>query len=196
MGEMIKMVVVLTILSLVSGGGLSFLEQKLKPLQEKQIMEVVKGPAVRDLFENAKNDPVADRFKIQHGKNEETVFVGVTDNNDKVLVLESQANGYGGPVGLIVGINADKNEVAGVRVTTHAETAGLGSRAKDDPSFVAQFANKPIDTPFAFVPNGGDINALGGATITSQAVVKAANQAVDKYKDLKPQLLEKAQSIN
>ena len=65
MGEMIKMVVVLTFLSIVSGGGLSYLERELKPIQENNIMELVKGPAVRDLLKGASNDPIADRFKIQ-----------------------------------------------------------------------------------------------------------------------------------
>jgi electron transport complex protein RnfG len=47
MGEMIKMVVVLTILSIVSGGGLAQLKEFTEPKIENNVMNLVKGPAIR-----------------------------------------------------------------------------------------------------------------------------------------------------
>jgi electron transport complex protein RnfG len=49
MGEMIKMVVVLTILSVISGGGLG-LEEWAKPKIENNVMNLVKGPAIRECW--------------------------------------------------------------------------------------------------------------------------------------------------
>ncbi|MCP4748184.1 MAG: FMN-binding protein [Desulfobacteraceae bacterium] len=196
MGEMIKMVVVLSILSVISGGGLGYLEKKLKPIQEKQIMEKVKGPAVKDLLKDASNDPVADRFKIQDGDEELTIFVGAIDGKPKILVLESNASGYGGKLELLVGIDTEEEKLSGIRVTTHTETAGLGSNAKDDPSFAAQFEGKSLEKSVAVVPDNGEISAIGGATITSRAVCKAANQAIKKYKELKPKLLEELKKVS
>jgi Na+-translocating ferredoxin:NAD+ oxidoreductase subunit G len=193
MGEMIKMVVVLTFLSIVSGGGLSYLERELKPIQENNIMEMVKGPAVRDLLKGSSNDPIADRFKIERDDKEQTIFMGVFEGKPKILAMESEGKGYGGPVGLIVAIDIDTEQIIGARVTTHTETAGLGSRAKDDPSFTAQFKGKSVNNNLKVTADGGDINALSGATITSRAVVIAADQVISTYREIKPQLMEKLQ---
>lgn len=195
MGEMIKMVVVLTILSVISGGSLSYLENELKPLQDKQIMEKVKGPAVRDLLAEATNDPVADHFKYTDDTKEKTAFVGKLEDGSEVLVLESGGNGYGGPINIIVGINVEKDVLNGIRVTTHTETAGLGANAKDDPSFAAQFKGKPLETPIQVTNDGGNISAIGGATITSRAVCAAATKAIETYKAQKQQLLEEMKSV-
>ena len=65
-------------------------------------------------------------------------------------------------VSIIIGIDVENNTLNGIRVTTHTETAGLGANAKDDPSFAAQFKDKPIDKPIQVTNDGGDINAIAG----------------------------------
>ena len=104
--------------------------------------------------------------------------------------MESFASGYGGPVGVMVGINMDDDSVLGVGVTTHSETPGLGSRAKDDPEFVAQFKGGAAKDPFKVTKDGGQINALSGATITSQAVCQATSAVGSAYQKLKPKIQE------
>jgi electron transport complex protein RnfG len=195
MGEMIKMVVVLTVLSILSGGGLSWLKDFTEPKIENQVMNLVKGPAIRHILDAAENDPVQDRFKIADGDEERNVFVGVFDGTPDTVVLESSANGYGDKVGMVVAIDMADETLRGIAVTTHKETPGLGARAKDDPSFAAQFAGKPISDSFAVTTDGGQISALSGATITSRAVCTGVNKAIDTYKDLKPQLEEKINSM-
>jgi electron transport complex protein RnfG len=195
MGEMIKMVVVLTVLSLLSGGGLAKLHDITGPFKENNIMTFDKGPAIRTMLSKAENDPVQDRFKIQDGEIERNVFVGVFDGKANTVVLESAASGYGDKVGVVVGINIDDQAIAGVAVTTHKETPGLGGEAKDDPAWAAQFVGKPIDKPVSVTNDGGEISALSGATITSRAVCKAASQALEAYGNLKPRILEKLEGI-
>jgi electron transport complex protein RnfG len=99
MGEMIKMVVVLTILSVISGGGLKGLEEWAKPKIENNVMNLVKGPAIRGILEAADNDPVEDRFKITDGDQERNIFVGVFGGTADTVVVEASANGYGDKVG-------------------------------------------------------------------------------------------------
>ena len=118
MGEMIKMVVVLTVLSVISGGGLKGLEEWAAPRIENNVMTQVKGPAISTLLSEAENDPVADRFKIKDGDQERNVFIGVFNGKANTLVLESAASGYGGPIGLVVAINIDDQNLTGVGVTT------------------------------------------------------------------------------
>ena len=195
MGEMIKMVVVLTVLSIVSGGSLSGLKVFTEPKIENQVMNLVKGPAIRQILEAADNDPVEDRFKITDGEEERNIFVGVFDGTADTVVVESSANGYGGKIGMVVAINMVEEKLRGVAVTTHTETPGLGANAKSDPTFAAQFTGKSITDPFGVTTDGGQISALSGATITSRAVATGVNQAVETYKELKPQLEEQINSM-
>ncbi len=195
MGEMIKMVVVLTVLSVVSGGGLKWLEEFAKPLIENQEMELVKGPAIRQILKDAANDPVADRFKIKDGETERNVFVGVFDGKPNTVALETMVNGFADKLGLVVAINVDDNTLTGIGVTISKETPGLGGNAKADPRFAAQFKGKSIEKEIKVTNDGGEINALSGATITSRAVCKGTMQAIETYDRLKPELLEKLKGM-
>jgi electron transport complex protein RnfG len=195
MGEMVKMVVVLTLLSVISGGGLKGLEEWAKPKIEKQEMELVKGPVIRDILGEAQNDPIKDNFKLKDGEAERTIFVGVYNGEPNTVALETQVNGFADKVGLMVAINTKDDTLRGIGVTTHKETPGLGGNAKADPSFAAQFKGKSINKPIKVTNDGGEISALSGATITSRAVCKGAMQAIEIYNNLKPQLLEKIKGM-
>ncbi len=195
MGEMIKMVVVLTVLSIVSGGSLSWLKDFTEPKIENQVMNLVKGPAIRQMLSEAENDPVEDRFKITDGDVERNVFVGVFGGAADTVVMESSASGYADKIGMVVAINMTDETIRGVAVTTHKETPGLGANAKTDPRFTAQFEGESISDQFGVTTAGGQISALSGATITSQAVCVGVNNAVASYNQLKPQLEEKIQGL-
>ena len=191
MREMIKMVIVLTILSFFSGGVLAYLRNSTQERIDNQVLEFVKGPAIRTIFEGAGNDPIADRFTIKDGDVERTVFVGIFDGDPRGIAFETSGKGYGGDVGLMVGINVKDNKLIGVGVTTHGETPGMGAKAKSDPSFVAQYEDLALPQPIAVTQDGGSISAISGATITSRAVSSAATDADRIYQKLKPQITDK-----
>ncbi len=195
MNEMVKMVVVLTVLTAFSGGLLAAVKDGTKEKIEMQELKFVKGPAIKAILKGAENDPITDRFKIKDGETEYSIFVGKFNAKANTIALESAATGFGGPVGVMVGINLDRDEVVGVGVTTSSETPGLGARAKSDPSFVAQFAGKTINAPFKVSKDGGQINALSGATITSRAVCLATTNVGAVYKKLKPEIQKKLATI-
>jgi len=196
MGEMIRMVVVLTVLSAFSGGLLATVRDNTKEKIEIQQLNFVKGPALKSIFEGASNDPIADRFKLQDGDVERTFFVAVMDGKPKGVALESFGKGYGGDVGLMVGIDTDNDTIIGVGVTTHSETPGMGARAKEEPGFALQFKGKSVAAPIKLTKNGGEINALSGATITSTAVAYAATDVGEIYERLKPQIIEEAKKFS
>ena len=187
---MVKMVVVLTVLTAFSGGLLAAIRDGTLEQIEMQQLKFVKGPAIKIIMEDAENDPITDRFKVNDGEKDYSVFVGKFDGKANTVALENFAEGYGGAVGVMVGINMETDEVLGVQVTTHTETPGLGARAKDDPAFVAQFNGGNIKEPFKVSQDGGRINALSGATITSRAVCQAASAAGEAYQSLKPKIEE------
>ena len=76
-------------------------------------------------------------------------------------------------------------------MTTHAETPGMGARAKTDPGFAGQFTGLALDKPFKVTQDGGGINAISGATITSRAVTSAATEAAAIYEKHKAELDQK-----
>lgn len=195
MGDMIKMVVVLTILSAFSGGLLAAVRNNTSEQIENQKLVFVKGPAIKEIMEGSANDPIEDRFKLEIDGREESFFVGVFDGKPSVVALESFGKGYGGDVGLMVGINTTDDTILEVRVTTHAETPGMGSRAKDDPSYAAQFKGASAAQPIKVTNDGGQINSVSGATITSRATCTAATQATEIYMKNKAQIEEQLKAF-
>lgn len=196
MREIIKMFVVLTVLSAVSGGLLAGLRNSTAAQIEQQQLEFVKGPAINTIFKGATNDPITDRFKIKDGETEHSFFVGKIDGKADAVVFEGSGKGFGGKLGLVIGVNVDDDKIIGVGVTTHSETPGLGARAKDDPAFVSQFKGFSITDPVKVTTDGGKVNAMSGATITSRGVCAAVTESGDVYKKLKPQIAEKLKGFN
>ncbi len=195
MREMIKMVVVLTALSCMSGGLLASLRDSTKDQIENQQLEFVKGPAIRKILEGASNDPIKDRFKIKDGDVERSFFVGVVNGKPDAVVFESAGKGFGGTIGLMVGVNLADDKIVGIAVTTHSETPGVGAKAQTDPAFAKQFKGMVLKDEFKVKPDGGKVDALSGATVTSRGVAVAVSDAAKIYDKLKPQLAEKTKAI-
>ncbi|MDD3251448.1 MAG: RnfABCDGE type electron transport complex subunit G [Lachnospiraceae bacterium] len=95
------------------------------------------------------------------------------------VVTTTSKDGYGGNITVSVGIMAD-GTVSGIEFLTISETAGLGMNAAQ-PEWKGQYAGKNVDE-FSVTKNGAsadnEINAISGATITSNAVTGAVNGAV------------------
>jgi electron transport complex protein RnfG len=196
MNEMIKMVVVLTVLSAFAGGLLAAVRTGTSEQIESQQLQFVKGPAILEILAGASNDPIADRFTITDGETEQTFFVGKFDEKPTTVVFENMGKGgYGGDIGVMTGINLADDKILAVAVTTHSETPGLGARAKDDPKFVSQFKNLPVTETIKVTGDGGPINAISGATITSRAVCGAVAATLNQYQNLKPQIEEQVKAF-
>jgi electron transport complex protein RnfG len=195
MRDIIKMVVVLAVLGAFSGGGLALVKQGTAEKIEYQQLKFVKGPAIKEIMEGSTNDPLIDRFKLKDGDVERSFFVGVFDGKANTVAYETFGKGFGGDVGIMVGVNLDTDELLGVAVTTHSETPGLGARAKDDPSFRMQFKGMSLNEPFKVKTDGGDVDAVSGATITSRGVCAGITASSEFYRELKPQIIEKAQAF-
>ncbi len=195
MRELIKMVVVLTVLSSFSGGLLAAIRNNTKERIEYQQLKFVKGPAIRSILEGCSNDPIVDRFKIKDGDVERSFFVGVFDGEPSAVALEGFGKGFGGDIGVMVGVNVEEDTIVGVGVTTHSETPGVGSRAKTEPDFTVQFQGLALKEAFKVKADGGQVDALSGATVTSRGVAAALSEASEIYGRLKPQLIENLKTI-
>lgn len=191
MREMIKLFVVVTLFSCFSGGLLAAVKSGTQERIEYQQLKFVKGPALLEILKGTSNDPLVDRFKIKDGKAERNFFVGVFDGKRNTVALESYGKGFGGDIGVIVAINLENDQILGIGVTTHSETPGVGSRAKTDPAFSSQFKGLSVKGAFKVKADGGTIDAVSGATVSSRGVCSAVADAVEAYQRLKPTILEK-----
>ena len=104
---------------------------------------------------------------------------------DKGYVAELTVSGAQGLITLAVGVDS-ANLCSGISIISHSETSGLGANAAADSdigrNFRAQFVGEGED--IALSKSGGHIDALAGATITSNAVTGAVATAIQAVKSL------------
>ena len=114
--------------------------------------------------------------------------VDFTDNTGLVAKVYASETGYAvqvkpsgfdGEIDMMVGIDKD-GKVLGISVISHTETAGLGAVAAADnakgEAFRNQFAG--MSGSVAVSKDGGEVDAITGATITSRAVCDGINAAL------------------
>ena len=105
--------------------------------------------------------------------------------NGAGYVFSGSNKGYGGSVVSMVGISSD-GKVVGVKVTEASdETPGLGAKAAGTDDFGntwrGQFVGRTAGEDLQVAKDGGDIDAIAGATITSRAVTHSVDQALKLY---------------
>ena len=104
------------------------------------------------------------------------------------VITVTDGAGYGGDIKFSVGVASDGTYM-GTSILSISETAGLGMRAKTDPSFLSQFNGVKVDS-FSVVKDGtgssadDKIDAISGSTITSKAVTNGINAALAEFKIL------------
>ncbi|NCB28595.1 MAG: RnfABCDGE type electron transport complex subunit G [Clostridia bacterium] len=179
-GGIVMLVVVLGLITLICALLLGVVNQITAPKIEAN-QKATLDAAMAEIIPDAKFEAVdvSDDYKNPADKNAAAItqaFKATKDGQDAGYCVEVMPKGFGGALTLIVGINSD-GTVAGAKVTAHAETPGLGAKAQQDPSWMAQFAGKAADGSLAVTKDGGEINAITGATITSRAVTKGVNTA-------------------
>jgi electron transport complex protein RnfG len=93
-------------------------------------------------------------------------------------------SGFGGPIELIVAVDASFSTMAGFDVLSSTETPGFGDQIKNEP-FRGQFEDAPAE-PLTLVKvgkaNNTQIAAITGATVSSNAVVTAINHFLPEVK--------------
>jgi len=196
MNSIIRNTLILTLITLVSGVCLG------------AVYEVTKEP-IRLASEEAKQKAYqqvitdADSFETYEAFNEEEAdsvltAAGVTGNTiNEVAVAKkggetigyvmtgTSSDGYGGDIQISTGILTD-GTVTGIAFLSIGETAGLGMNATK-PEFYEQFDNKRVEQ-FEVVKGGtgadSEIDALSGATITSNAVTDDVNAVLVYFQNV------------
>jgi transcriptional regulator of nitric oxide reductase len=113
-------------------------------------------------FSSKEGDPP--HFKAYGGGGNAKTVIGYAFWTTELAPLE---RGYGGPIAILVGLDA-KGLLTGIVITEHHEP--YGDFSIDRPEFSATFKGKDVRDPFRL---GNDIDAVSRATITMSSAVRA-----------------------
>lgn len=131
------------------------------------------------------NDLLADRIQVDApswlGEDQRTVYRARRDGADRALIIEATApDGYAGPIRLLIAVDI-AGQIEGVRISQHRETPGLGDGIVR-PEWLATLLGRSLSNPtperWHLRRDGGDFDALAGATITPRAVVVAVRRCL------------------
>ena len=104
------------------------------------------------------------------------MYAGYFQGKSEGFVFICSPIGYGGAIETAVGVSSD-GIVKGVSVIRHSETPGLGANIATK-RFQDAFIGIPSDVEVRVKENGGQIDAITGATISSEAVASAVNESL------------------
>lgn len=122
-------------------------------------------------------------------------YRGTLNGEVVAVILPTIApDGYSGRIDLLVGVRAN-GDIAGVRVTQHRETPGLGDKVELNKStWVLDFNGTSLTMPapenWGVRKDGGDFDQFTGATITPRAVVQAVYRTLQYFEANREQLLQ------
>jgi electron transport complex protein RnfG len=111
----------------------------------------------------------------------------------KGAAVKTSEGGFGGKIDMMVGFLAD-GTIKGTSVLSHAETPGLGANMTG--KFKDQFVDKnPASFKLTVTKDGGDVDAITAATITSRAFSKAVDKAYKAFEANKAQYMNNTSAI-
>jgi len=141
------------------------------------------------------NNPVKDAVNVKDDAGKDvTVYRAMKDGKITGVAYAIEGTGYGGPISLIMGVDAD-GKILGVRATAFKETPGLGDKidpAKSDwiIRFTGLSLGNPAEDKWKVKKDGGYFDQFAGATITPRGVVAAIKGGLDFFSAHKAEFLE------
>ena len=178
------MVISLFVISLVSGLSLSYV-QKVTFASIQKSRQKKKIDAISLVVPSFTNNPIKEMYTMPLFE-EDSLEVYTARKNDSIvgIAIASKTNsGFGGEIKIMVGFLPD-GTVYGTSVIEHHETPGLGDKMTS-PEFYKQFENFDFTKKKNLVKkNGGDIDAITAATISSRAYCNAVQNAYEIFQKI------------
>lgn len=179
-----NMILSLGIITVFSGSLLGGMYVLTKGPIEKQNAEQ-RIAAIRALAPHFTNDPEKDAVTVSLDGRDFTVYPAI-DNGvlQGAAVQGSTMQGFGGEIQIMVGFDKE-GKILDYRVMKHAETPGLGSRMESwfrDPAGARSIIGRnPAGCDMTVSKDGGDIDGITAATISSRAFLSAVTNAYEAY---------------
>ncbi|MCM1137277.1 MAG: RnfABCDGE type electron transport complex subunit G [Muribaculum sp.] len=162
-----------------------------KPIKEAALNKQIE--AISAVTPEFNNDPVAEAVDITPAGESTPVKVFLAKKDGQLVgaAVESYSSqGFSGEIRLIYGFDGE-GTITGFEVMSHAETPGLG--AKMGEWFKSPEGNRsviglnPASANLTVKKDGGDVDAITAATITSRAFLDALTRASAAYNQFKEQ---------
>ena len=174
--KILKLILSLSVISAICAGVLASINDATKDaiaeIRKRQVLDAA-AEVMPSAVDKAKIEQVGDGMFV--GKDVAGRIAGYA-------IKGSDPSGYGGEIVLMVGFTPD------FRISTYkklvaTETPGLGTNLSS-PAFMKQFAGMDASSPLSVKKDGGRIDAITSATITSRAVCGAINDAKKKMEGM------------
>ncbi len=183
-----NMVFSLVVITLLASTALGYVYEITKgPIAAAMMAKKIK--AIGEVVPQYDNNPVTDMYKLPTPDGKDSLEVYPAKEGDKPVAFAVRTfspKGYGGNVWIMVGFLPD-GTINNVAILEHKETPGLGSKMST-PGFKDQFMGKnPKTFKLKVKKDGGDVDAISGATISSRAFSQATELAYETLMKRKQQ---------
>jgi Na+-translocating ferredoxin:NAD+ oxidoreductase subunit G len=182
----LNLLVTLTVITLVAGLSLGYVYQWTKePIAKAQMDKQLR--AIEAVVKGYDNNPVVEKFKSVTPDGLDSLEMFPAKKQGELIgmaVKTKSSKGYSGDIWIMVGFNL-QGEILNVVVIEHKETPGLGSKMTES-KFLNQFLGKnPQQMNLKVKKDGGTVDAITGATISSRAFSEAVQLAYETFQSMK-----------
>ncbi len=172
-----NMVLSLTLIALGASACLGFVYELTKGPIELSILNK-KLEAIKQVVPEFNNNPDEEMFRLATGEGDSLdIYPAKTDGVITGYAVNTYTNsGFSGYIGLMAGFKPD-GSIINITVLSQKETPGLGTKMADA-EFKDQFNGKnPSDFQLKVKKDGGPVDAITAATISSRAFCDAVQRA-------------------
>lgn len=172
---MIGPTIILFIICLVISGALAVTYQITAPQIEKINKEIADAARIEVLSGAGSFTPV-------EGDLPEGVAEYYVEDNGLGVVVTAQNKSFGGTITVMVGIDAE-GSITGVKVTDHADTPGLGTKAMDA-GYLEQYQSLTALDDVDNIKKDSQVDQVTGATVSSNGIYGAVKFALAAYEEM------------
>ncbi len=189
MPETVKMLIVLTLISAAASLGLAAFNDYTKPAIAENERQYTLSSIRKVIPEAEDPDPCTpSEPKFENAPDQDAVCVDGTmvyrgRKGGEIVGLAFRTIGdeaYSGTITTLVGLDVG-GEVTGVEIIKHAETPGLGSIIEDCEWRSQLVGNDPSSMVWKVAKDGGPVDQISGATISSRSVIDGIVDAIELF---------------
>lgn len=187
MKDIMRLVVVLTTICITAALSLALVYDVTKEPIAQSLREE-KLAAIKAVLPDYDNQPDQEAQTVILGKDkrgrEQKIDFYIATKSGKWVgtAFASPAKGFAGEIVTMLGVRPD-NSLNRAKVLSHRETPGLGAKIVK-PKFIDQFQNKLLaEGEIKVKKDGGDIDSITGATISSRSICDAVNQGLTLFSE-------------
>lgn len=178
----ISMLLSLLLITLISGFALGFVNDlTIEPIAKAKLEKKIN--AIKLVLPEFDNNPVRDLKMVKPEFTKDSIEVYPAYKNGEFIgaaVISYSEKGFSGLIKIMVGFTTD-GTINNIAILDQKETPGLGTKMKNE-SFLKQFRGKnPSTFNLKVKKEGGEVDALTGATISTRAFSESAKMAYDIF---------------